>query len=39
MCNLKYNTNDCIYETDSRNRPVVAEGKREQGRERVGVWD
>ena len=29
MCNLKYSTRDCIYKTDSQNRPVVAKGKRE----------
>ena len=42
MWNLKYDTNELIYETetdsDIENRPVVAKGEGQWGREGVGVW-
>ena len=43
MWNLKYDTNEHIYktETDSHreNRLVVANGKREGGMDGLGLWD
>ena len=43
MWNLKYDTNELIYETniltDIENRLVVAKGKGVQGRDGLGVWD
>ena len=27
-CDLQYNTDACMYKTDSRDRPVVAKGKK-----------
>ena len=43
MWNLKYNTNELIYETktdpQTENKPVVANGEREWGRDGLGVWD
>ena len=43
MWNLKYDTNELIYEreTDSQteNRLVVAKGKRGWARDGLGVWD
>ena len=32
-------TNNFINETDSENKPEVAKGKRESGRDGLGVWD
>ena len=43
MWNLKYNTNELIYDTktdpQTENKPVVANGEREWGRDGLGVWD
>ena len=43
MWNLKYDTNEHIYETetftDIENRLVVAKGERGWGRKGLGVWD
>ena len=43
MWNLKYDTNEHIYETDRltdiENRLVVAKGEGVLGREGLGVWD
>ena len=41
MWNLKYDTNELIYETetDSENRLVVAKGEGQWGRDVLGVWD
>ena len=40
MWNLKYDTNELIYETetDSENRLVVAKGEGQWGREGLEVW-
>ena len=43
MWNLKYDTNEFIYETekdsDTDNRLLVAKGEEGWGRDGVGVWD
>lgn len=42
MWNLKNNTNQCIYKTDSqttKNKFVVNKGEKEVGRDKIGVWD
>ena len=43
MCNLKYDTNELIYktETDSQteNKLTVTEGETEWGMDKLGVWD
>ena len=41
MWNLKYDTNELIYETktDIEKRLVVAKGERVCEREGLGVWD
>ena len=43
MWNLKYDTNELIYETEidsqTQNRLVVAKGKAMWGRDGLGVWD
>ena len=43
MWNLKYDTNELIYETetdsDIEDRRVVAKGEDGWGREGLGVWD
>ena len=43
MWNLKYNTNEPIYktetDTDTENRLVVAKGDGGWGRDGLGVWD
>ena len=43
MWNLKYNTNEHIYETetdsDIENRLVTAKGEEGWGREGLEVWD
>ena len=43
MWNLKYDTNEPIYEaeTDSQteNRLVITKGEGRRGREGLGVWD
>ena len=40
MWNLKYDTNELIYEieTDIEHRLVVAKGEGEWGRDGLGVW-
>ena len=40
MWNLKYDTNELIFETDSQseNRPVVAQGERSWGMDGARVW-
>ena len=43
MWNLKYNTNESIYKTetdsDKENKLLVTKGEREVGRDKLGVWD
>ena len=43
MWNLKYDTNELIYETEIdsniENRTVVAKGEERRGRDGLGVWD
>ena len=43
MWNLKYNTNEPIYKTetdsDIENRPMVVSGERRWERDGLGVWD
>ena len=41
MWNLKYDTNELLYETDSQteNRLVVAKVEEGWGRDGLGVWD
>ena len=44
MWNLKYDTNELIYETetdskDIENKLMVTKGERGWGRDKVGVWD
>ena len=43
MWNLKYETNELIYETETdsqtENRLMVAKGERGWGWEGLGVWD
>ena len=41
MWNLKYDTNELIYETDSdiENRLVAAKKEESWGRDGLGIWD
>ena len=43
MWNLKNNTNECIYKTethsDIENKLVVTQREREGERDKLGVWD
>ena len=43
MWNLKNNTNESIYKTetdsDTENKFMVTKGEREGGRDKLGVWD
>ena len=43
MQNLKYDTNELIYETETNsqteNKLIVTEEERKWGRDKLGVWD
>ena len=45
MWNLKYDTNELIYKTetdsltDIENKPTGTKGENGQGRDKLGVWD
>ena len=43
MWNLKYDTNECIYETETdsliENKLIVTKEERGWGRDKLGVWD
>ena len=43
MWNLKYNTNELIYETkrliELENKLMVTKGERRWGRDKLGLWD
>ena len=43
MWNLKYNTNESIYKTetdsDIENKLLVTKGERDRGWDKLGVWD
>ena len=39
MCNLKYDTNELIYKTDSRFRKQSYGYQRRKWEDKLGVWD
>ena len=38
MWNLKYDTDELIYKTESENRPQVASEEGVWGKDGVGIW-